>query len=90
MKALRVGLLTAAYLFAALAFATPSSTIEQKNQNIEKSIRKAMAAFQVPGIAVAIVKNNQVVMSKGFGLTEYGTTNEVNGDTLVSLQILKR
>ena len=49
MKALRVSLLTAAYLFASLGFASPSTTIEQKNSNIEKSISKAMSTFQVPG-----------------------------------------
>ncbi|MFT6207491.1 MAG: CubicO group peptidase (beta-lactamase class C family) [Colwellia sp.] len=85
MKVLHAGLMTTAYLFASLAFATSSSMPEQKNQNIEKSINKAMETFQVPGIAVAIVKDNKVVMSKGFGLTEYGTNNKVNGDTLFGI-----
>jgi len=85
MKALRVGLLTTAYLFASLTFASTTSTLEQKNKNIEVSINKAMEAFQVPGVAVAIVKNNKVVMSKGFGLTEYGTSRKVNGDTLFGI-----
>ncbi len=85
MNALRIGLLTTAYLFASLAFATPTSTIEQKNKNIEASINKAMKAFQVPGVAVAIVKDNKIVMSKGFGLTEYGTNHKVNGDTLFGI-----
>ena len=70
MKSPYVVLITTAYLFASLAFALPTSTFEQKNKNIEKSISKAMDAFQVPGMAVAIVKNNKVVMSKGFGLTQ--------------------
>lgn len=82
MKTLHVGLITIAYLFFSIAFASPSSTIEQKNTNIETSIIKAMSTFQVPGMAVAIVKDNKVVMSKGFGLTQYGTKNKVNGDTL--------
>jgi len=85
MKTLRIGLLTTAYLFASLAFAAPSITIDQKNKNIEASINKAMKAFQVPGVAVAIVKDNKVVMSKGFGLTEYGTNHKVNGDTLFGI-----
>jgi len=85
MKALRIGLLTTAYLFASLAFAAPTSNIEQKNKNIEASINKAMKAFQVPGVAVAIVKDNKIVMSKGFGLTEYGTNHKVNGDTLFGI-----
>ena len=82
MKTLHVGLIIIAYLFFSIAFASSLSSIEQKNTNIETSIIKAMSTFQVPGMAVAIVKDNKVVMSKGFGLTQYGTNNKVNGDTL--------
>jgi CubicO group peptidase (beta-lactamase class C family) len=85
MKLFHTILMTLAYLFTSLAFANPASTLEQKNQNIEKSINKAMNTFQVPGIAVAIIKDNKVVMSKGFGLTEYGKNNKVNGDTLFGI-----
>lgn len=85
MKLFHTILMTAAYLFTSLAFANPANTLEQKNQNIEKSINKAMNTFQVPGVAVAIIKDNKVVMSKGFGLTEYGTNNRVNGDTLFGI-----
>jgi CubicO group peptidase (beta-lactamase class C family) len=85
MKAFHVGLITTAYLFVSLSFASYSSSLEQKNNNIEVSINKAMKAFLVPGVAVAIVKDNQVVMSKGFGLTQYGTKNKVNADTLFGI-----
>jgi CubicO group peptidase (beta-lactamase class C family) len=85
MKALRVGLITTAYLFTSLSFASAFNSIEQKNNNIEIFINKAMKTFQVPGVAVAIVKNNSVVMSKGFGLTKFGTKNKVNGDTLFGI-----
>jgi len=57
------------------------STTEQ-NHTISQAIIQAMETFQVPGVAVAIVKDNQVVMSRGFGVTEYGTGRKVNADTL--------
>ena len=53
-----------------------------KNEKIEAAIIKAMDTFQVPGVAVAVVKNNKVVMSKGFGVIEYGKTARVTPDTL--------
>ena len=37
-----------------------------------------MAAFQVPGIAVAIIKDNEVVLSKGFGVLKHGSKEQVN------------
>ena len=61
MKTLHVGLIIIAYLFFSIAFASSLSSIEQKNTNIETSIIKAMSTFQVPGMAVAIVKDNKVV-----------------------------
>jgi len=62
-----------------------ASSLEEKNDAVEKAIVKAMETFQVPGVAVAIVKNNKVVMSKGFGVIEYGKPAKVNGDTLFGI-----
>ena len=76
MKLFHTILMTVAYLFASLAFGNPANTLEQKNQNIEKSINKAMNTFQVPGVAVAIIKDNKVVMSKGFG--QFGGSREID------------
>ncbi len=58
---------------------------EAYNKQISDQIIKAMATFQVPGVAVAIVKDNQVVMNKGFGVVEYGKSRKVNADTLFGI-----
>lgn len=52
------------------------------NSTVEATIEKAMDTFQVPGVAVAIVKNDKVVFSKGFGVIKHGTSDQVNADTL--------
>ena len=56
-----------------------------KVERIKQSVNKAMAAFQVPGIAVAIIKDNDVVLSKGFGVLKYGSQEQVNADTLFGI-----
>jgi len=56
-----------------------------KNIKIEQAITKAMSTFQVPGIAVAIIKDNKVVMSKGFGVIEHGKSAQVTPDTLFGI-----
>ena len=57
-----------------LSAVTPvqANSVDDKNAKIEQAISKAMATFQVPGVAVAIIKDNKVVMSKGFGVIEHG------------------
>lgn len=57
-------------------FSTYANTITEKNANIEATVKKAMDIFQVPGVAVAIVKDNKVVMSKGFGVIEHGKKHQ--------------
>ena len=52
---------------------------------IEQSVVNALEAFQVPGIAVAIVKDNEVVLSKGFGVLKHGSKQKVNADTLFGI-----
>jgi CubicO group peptidase (beta-lactamase class C family) len=56
-----------------------------KNAAIIKATQQAMEKFQVPGVAIAIVKDNQVVMSQGFGVTNIETKQPVNADTLFGI-----
>ena len=76
-------------VLALVLFLTPlsslASTVTEKNKNIEQAIKKSMATFQVPGVAVAIVKDNQVVMSKGFGVIEHGKKAQITPDTLFGI-----
>ncbi|WP_252738722.1 serine hydrolase [Colwellia sp. D2M02] len=73
-----------ATLFTEQVSAQPSELVV-KNQKIELAIKKAMDTFQVPGVAVAIVKNNEVVMRKGFGIIEQGKSAKVTPDTLFGI-----
>lgn len=75
--------LTVLVLFSSLT-AQATSQIEKIN-NIEATIKKAMKTFQVPGVAVAIIKDNNVVMSKGFGVIEAGESDKVTPDTLFGI-----
>jgi len=57
----------------------------QRNEKISKAVHLAMKKLQVPGIAIAVVKDNKVVMAQGFGVTQYGTEQKVNADTLFGI-----
>lgn len=48
---------------------------------IDKYIEKARKDWNVPGMAVAIVKDGQVVLSKGYGVKEIGGKDKVDDKT---------
>jgi CubicO group peptidase (beta-lactamase class C family) len=86
MKLTYVWLWVSALLCSPLGFAKAADqTVSGKVANIELSVSKAMAAFQVPGIAVAIIKDNEVVLSKGFGVLKQGSREKVTADTLFGI-----
>lgn len=49
--------------------------------SIDKYIEKARKDWNVPGMAVAIVKDGEILMSKGYGVKELGEKEMVNGGT---------
>jgi len=84
MKLLSCTLLSVSLLLAVVTPTYASSTAD-KNTKIEQAITQAMSTFQVPGVAVAIIKDNSVVMSKGFGVIEHGKSAKVTADTLFGI-----
>ena len=76
--------LLAVILFT-LTFSVQANSVADKNSRIERTIIQAMNTFQVPGVAVAIIKDNELVMSKGFGVIEQGKPAKVTADTLFGI-----
>jgi len=70
------------YLYSCSSFAT---AIQDKHIKIEHTIVNAMKTFNVPGVAVAIVKNDQVVFNQGFGFIERGKPKKVTSNTLFGI-----
>ncbi len=48
-------------------------------------VARVMETFEVPGIAVAIVKDGQVVLAKGFGVRTLGERTPVDAETLFGI-----
>ncbi|MFZ2492910.1 MAG: serine hydrolase [Thermoanaerobaculia bacterium] len=76
--------------FAVLAFAlllvTPAASAQRLDERkIDKVIMSMMAAWQVPGAAVAVVKDDRVMLVKGYGTTQLGGTDPVTADTLFQI-----
>ncbi|SFC68986.1 serine hydrolase [Pseudoalteromonas denitrificans] len=69
-------------LLALLSF---TSLAKVNSEKIERVIENSMARFNVPGLAIAIVEDNEVIMAKGFGIKHLDTGEKVNKNTLFGI-----
>jgi CubicO group peptidase (beta-lactamase class C family) len=71
-------------LLALLAFSIHSFA-QISNEEVDKVVNRALTAFNVPGIAVAIVKDGKVVLAKGYGVKSILTNEKVDANTLFGI-----
>jgi CubicO group peptidase (beta-lactamase class C family) len=73
-------------LFLSLTLAFSSVAIAQlTTPQIDDLVNKTLKTFDVPGIAVAIVKDGHVVLSKGYGIRSIISKEPVNENTLFGI-----
>jgi CubicO group peptidase (beta-lactamase class C family) len=53
--------------------------------DLDAYVARAMKTFQVPGLALAVVKDGQVVVAKGFGVKKLGAAAPVDARTLFGI-----
>lgn len=53
--------------------------------DIDETANRALAAFQVPGMAVGIVKDGKLIFARGYGVREVGKPERVDPDTLFQI-----
>jgi len=62
--------------------AQPASQPAFVSDSLDAYVERAMQLWQIPGVAVGIVKNGQLVMAKGYGVRELGKPEKVDANTL--------
>jgi CubicO group peptidase (beta-lactamase class C family) len=62
-----------------------SATLPAQLQDFGAYVDSARKTFEVPGIAVAIVKDGKIVMEQGFGVREIGKPEPVDAHTLFAI-----
>lgn len=72
-------------LLIALLLTTIFSNAQITEAKLDDVVQRTMKNFNVPGIAVAIVKDGKVVISKGYGVTNIKTQQKVDGNTLFGI-----
>lgn len=78
------------HYFLLLLFIYSNSNLSVKAQaitsgEIDSLVEKTMQTFEVPGIAVAIVKDGTVIHSKGYGVRSLNSKKKVDENTLFAI-----
>ncbi|HSJ09527.1 MAG TPA: serine hydrolase domain-containing protein, partial [Longimicrobiales bacterium] len=68
-----------------LTLAAPAAAQRPDLATLDNAIAQAHEAWQVPGLAVAIVKDGRTVLAKGYGMRELGSNAPVDEHTLFAI-----
>ncbi|HEX8288429.1 MAG TPA: serine hydrolase [Pyrinomonadaceae bacterium] len=82
LKYTRAYLLLLLLIFPVFVF---SQTLDEKIREIDAYAEKARRDWNIPGMAIAIVKDDKVVFAKGYGVRELGKTDKVDENTLFAI-----
>lgn len=75
-----------AYWFYVIAGCFSSLIIaNNQSEQIDRLVLGAMDSFEVPGVAVGIIKDGKIVHLKGYGQSNIKTKTQVNQDTLFKI-----
>jgi len=81
----QLGLVGVAFTVMMAAFPHVARAQSAPPADLDAYITRAMKTFEVPGIAVAIVKDGKVVLAKGYGVRRLGQAAVVDADTLFGI-----
>jgi CubicO group peptidase (beta-lactamase class C family) len=65
--------------------AAPTAAAVAPAYNLRADVERVMKEFDVPGIAIAVVKDGKVVTAEGFGVRKRGEAAKVDGKTIFEI-----
>lgn len=72
-------------IFLLLLSYSYNSVAQITSPQVDELVEKTLKTFNVPGIAVAIVKDGKVILAKGYGVKSILTQEKVNANTLFGI-----
>ena len=85
MKNLKTKMIFFSLLFFLFGFVTTGFSQPLSPTQIDSLVLHSMKAFDVPGMAVAVIKEGRVVLAKGYGLRSLHSKNKVDTHTLFAI-----
>src|SRR5580693_2919868 len=77
---LRINFIALFFLSYAVIYGQPLTS-----KDIDDLAERSRKAFDVPGIAVAVIKDGKVIHSKGYGLRSLNSSEKVDENTLFGI-----
>jgi CubicO group peptidase (beta-lactamase class C family) len=72
-------------LLLILTFGQYAHSQEAPSKELDDYINKALKDWEVPGLAIAVVKNDQIVFAKGYGVRKLGDPTPVDEKTIFAI-----
>ena len=72
------------WIAVVVLFAAPAMA-QNLPPDLDEYVARSMKTFEVPGMAVAVVKDGKVVVSKGYGVRKLGEATPVDENTLFGI-----
>jgi CubicO group peptidase (beta-lactamase class C family) len=84
---MRRNFLRSFFLLLVLSFVSFAQTtsLDDKVKEVDAYAQKVMTDWDQPGMAIAIVKDDKVIFSKGYGVRELGKPDKVDENTLFAI-----
>jgi CubicO group peptidase (beta-lactamase class C family) len=65
-----------------IGFASVEARAAEPIADLDQFIQKAQVEFGVPGVAVAVVQDDRVLLLKGYGVRQLGKPGKVDENTI--------
>ena len=65
--------------------AAPAAAAKKALEGFDAVVAKGLAELKVPGVAIAVVRDNEVIYSKGFGFRDIETKLPMTPDTIMAI-----
>ena len=77
--------LAGAFVLGSLVLAAPTAAAQVPLAQVDALAQRALSTFAVPGLSVAVVKDGEVVLTKGYGVKTLGESAPVGAGTLFGI-----
>ena len=84
-RTLRTLLAVAGIVLVPIPAAAQKPSLPKQLRGFDAYVEKAMRDWKVPGLAIAVVRNDSVVFARGFGVLRLGDTARVDERTLFAI-----
>ena len=70
---------------AAVTVGIGTRTVREPFPGLDQYVQQTMKEWSIPGVAIAIVRNDSVIYARGFGVRELGRPERVNEGTIFAI-----